>query len=72
MMSAKLVISTKDGSTGYAETWGERDLFTGRVFFLADAATGYLDTCQLDAFNIEGKRARKYGTVWRIEDLMLG
>lgn len=69
-ISVKTIISTKDGSLGlYEQSHPSGDEYR-RVFI--QKGDGQLEHCSLDAFNQDGKMARTYHTVVKVEDLEIG
>ena len=70
LLSAKLIVSTRDGSVGYLEQNVHAGL-APRVFRMI-AGSDYLEHCSLEAFNIDGARARFYGTNYKICEMEVG
>lgn len=70
IVSVKLIVSTRDGSHGYLEQVTHKGL-TPRVFRLASDGV-FFEHCTLEAFNIDGARARFYGTNFKADDFIVG
>ena len=70
LLSVKLIVSTRDGSHGYLEQNNHPQL-APRVFRLASDGE-FLEQCSLESFNVEGNRARRYGTNFKLCDMEAG
>jgi hypothetical protein len=70
LISAKIVISAKDGSIGFLEQSKYKGI-EGRVFRLAREGV-FMEQCSLDAFNADGARARWYGTNYNLDEIEVG
>ena len=67
-LSVKLIVSNRDGSHGYLE---QNTPLAPRVFRLASDGES-LEHCSFEAFNVEGNRARRYGSIYKVSDMVVG
>ena len=70
MITAKLIVSPRDGSHGYIET-NHHPKLAPRVFRLASDGV-FLEHCSKEAFDAEGNRARRYGTNFKCDEMEVG